>query len=46
MEKLGEAGREGEIMTNDVKRVSAFRAIRAIDYTVILARDWDVMRQF
>lgn len=46
MEKLGEAGREGEIVTNDIKRVSAFRAIRAIDYTVILARDWDVMRQF
>jgi lactoylglutathione lyase len=34
------------MMTDAGDDASPFRAIRAIDYTVILARDWAAMRRF
>jgi lactoylglutathione lyase len=33
-------------MTDAGQHTSPFRAIRAIDYTVILVRDWSAMRRF
>ncbi|CCD99621.1 VOC family protein [Bradyrhizobium sp. STM 3809] len=33
-------------MTDTERSKSAFSAVRAIDYTVILARDWQAMRGF
>ncbi|WP_315755269.1 MULTISPECIES: VOC family protein [unclassified Bradyrhizobium] len=33
-------------MTHAGQQTSPFRAIRAIDYTVILVRDWSAMRRF
>ncbi|WP_315775921.1 MULTISPECIES: VOC family protein [unclassified Bradyrhizobium] len=33
-------------MTDAGQQTSPFRAIRAIDYTVILVRDWSAMRRF